>query len=123
MAKSLLIAGAPIHPARIDIGIVNTGGIDMKKFRKAVFVIDVGEFGSSSTVDMKLQESADHVTFTDLAGPGVSIAQLQAAAGDNRLVSIEARTGQLSIGKRYIRASVTVGTSAAVLACIPFGVV
>jgi len=91
----------------------------MRKFRRALFVLNVGAFGSSATVDMKLQESTDNSSFTDLAGTGVAITQLVAAGGNNRLATLEVRAGQLT--KRYVRARVTVGTAATLLQCLALG--
>src|SRR3990167_9067524 len=121
LTTALSIAAAPVHPASAGAGTHDTGGIDMQTFRRAMFLLSVGEFGSSSTVDMKLQESVDNITFTDLAGTDVSITQLAAAGGDNRLASIEVRAGHLSASNRYVRARVTVSTAATVLGCIPLG--
>ena len=95
LTQALSIAGAPVHPASVAPGTADTGGIDMQKFKRALFVLDVGAFGGSATVDMKLQESVDNSAFTDLAGTGVAITQLAAAGGNNRLATLEARTGQL----------------------------
>jgi hypothetical protein len=91
----------------------------MQRFRRALFVLDVGAFGASATVDMKLQESTDNVTFTDLAGNGVAITTLAAGGGNNRLATLEARAGQLT--KRYLRALVTVGTAATQVCCLALG--
>ena len=79
MTQALSIAGAPVHSASVGVGTADTGGVDMQKFRRVLFVLDVGAFGASATVDMKLQESTDNSTFTDLAdemsqkaeGPGL----------------------------------------------------
>lgn len=119
LSQALSIAGAPIHPQSVAAGTADTGGIDMQKFRRAAFILDVGVFGSSATVDMKLQESTDNSSFTDLAGTGVAITQLVAAGGNNRLATLEVRAGQLT--KRYVRARVTVGTAATLLQCLALG--
>lgn len=119
LTQALSIAAAPIHPQSVAVGTANTGGIDMQLFRRATFILDVGAFGASATVDMKLQESTDNVTFTDLAGTGVAITQLTAAGGNNRLATLEARAGQLT--KRYLRAQVTVGAAATTLQCLALG--
>ncbi|MFL5245065.1 MAG: Bbp16 family capsid cement protein [Gemmataceae bacterium] len=120
MTQGLSIAGNPIHPQSLASGSpTGTGGIDMSKFRRALFILDVGAFGAGATVDMKLQESTDNATWTDLAGTGVSIAQLAVGGGNNRLATLEARAGQLT--KRYLRALVTVGTAATQVACLALG--
>ena len=121
LTQALSIAAAPVHPQSVAVGTADTGGVDMQKFRRSLLILDVGAFGASATVDMKLQESTDNSTFTDLAGTGVAITQLAAAGGNNRLATLEARAGQLSAGKRYLRARVTVGTAATTLACLALG--
>ena len=61
MSQGLSIAGAPIHSQSLAAATpTGTGGIDMQKFRRALFILDVGTFGASATVDMKLQESPDN---------------------------------------------------------------
>src|SRR5947209_1268962 len=118
MTQGLSIAGAPIHSQSLAAATpTGTGGVDMQKFRRVLFVLDVGAFGASATVDMKLQESTDNSSFTDLAGTGVAITQLLAAGGNNRLATLEVRAGQIT--KRYVRARVTVGTAATQLCCMP----
>jgi hypothetical protein len=126
MSQALSIAGAPIHSQSVAAGTAQTGGVDMQKFGRALFVLDVGAFGASATVDMKLQESSDNATFFDMAVDiptisNVAITQLLAAGGNNRLATLEVRADQLSTGKRYVRALVTVGVAATQLACIPLG--
>jgi hypothetical protein len=119
LSQALGIAGAPIHPQSVSPGTADTGGIDMSRFRRATFILNVGAFGASATVDMKLQESTDGSSYTDLAGAGVAITQLAAAGGNNRLATLEVRAGQLT--KRYVRARVTVGTAATTLQCLALG--
>ena len=119
MSEGLSIAAAPVHAQQAAAGTQDSGGIDMQKFERALFVVDVGAFGASATVDAKLQESADNVTFTDLANAAVT--QLAAAGGNNRLVTLECRAGQLSSGKRYVRCRVTVGTAATYVCVLPLG--
>lgn len=121
LTQALSLAAAPLHPGSVAPGTADTGGIDLQRFRRALFVLDIGAFGASATVDMKLQESTDNAVFTDLAGTGVAITQMLQAGGNNKLATLEVRAGQLSAGKRYIRARVTVGTAATTLCCIPLG--
>lgn len=119
LTQALGIAAAPVHPQSVGAGNADTGGIDLQKFRRAIFLLNVGAFGASATVDMKIQESTDNSSFTDLAGTNVAITQLLAAGGNNRLASLEVRADQVT--KRYVRARVTVGTAATTLYCLPLG--
>jgi hypothetical protein len=119
LTQALSIAAAPIHPAQYAAGTQNTGGLDMQLFKRATFLLDVGAFGGGGTIDMKLQESTDNITFTDLAGTNVAITQLVAAGGNNRLATLEVRADQLT--KRYVRALVTIGVAATIFGCLPLG--
>src|SRR5262245_9513721 len=100
MSQGLSLAAAPVHPQSVAVGTADTGGVDLQKFRRVMFIIDVGSVGAAGTVDAKLQESTDNATFTDLAGTGVAITQITTS---NKLATLEARAGQLSAGKRYAR--------------------
>lgn len=120
MSLDLSIAATPIAPQSAAPGSVDTGGIDMVKFRRAIFILDVGNFGADATVDMKLQESnaSDFSSgVSDIAG--AVITQLLAAGGNNRLASIEVNSGQLS--KRYVRARVITAVAASTLQCLALG--
>src|SRR5438309_11445636 len=111
MTQGLSLAGNPINPQSLAAATpTGTGGIDMSKFRRAIFVLDVGAFGASATVDMKLVEStsSNMSSPTDVVGTSVAITQLLAAGGNNRLASLEIRAGQNT--KRYVGVTVTVGT-------------
>jgi len=119
LTQALAIAAAPVHAQSASVGTADTGGVDLQKFRRAIFILNVGVFGSSATVDMKLQESTDNSSFTDLAGTNVAITQLAAAGGNNKLASLEVRADQIT--KRYVRARVTIGTAATVLQCLALG--
>jgi hypothetical protein len=98
-----------------------TSGVDMRKFRRATFLLMVGAFGSSATVDMKLQTSPDNSTWSDLAGTGVPITTLSSAGGNDREATLEVDADQMPTGTRYVQALVTVGTAATLVACLALG--
>ena len=118
MTQGVVVAGTPIHSQSVAVGTANSGGIDMQLFRRALFVLDVGAVGTGNAT-MQLQESPDNVTFINVATPGTW--NTNAIGTANQVATIEIRAGQLSAGKRYVRAQVTVATSAVQLACIPLG--
>lgn len=111
-----LALGTPIHPVSQGVGTADSGGLDVQKFRRAMFVVNVGAVGAGGTVDAKLQESADNSTFTDLSGTGVSITQITTS---NKVATLEVRAGQLT--KRYVRCRVTVGGNAVLIAVNALG--
>ena len=100
----------PVHPASTAVGTADTGGIDLQKFKRATFVLNVGSVGAAGTVDCKLQESTDNITFTDLAGLNVAITQITVS---NRVATLEVRADQIT--KRYVRARTTIGGNAVVI--------
>jgi hypothetical protein len=104
--------GTPVHPASTGTGTADSGSVDMSKFRRAMFLVNVGSVGAAGTVDAKLQESSDDSSFTDLSGTGVSISQITTS---NKIATLEVRAGQLT--KRYVRCRVTIGGNA-VLLCV-----
>ena len=121
LSQALSIKGK-INPQSLAAATpTGTGGVDMRKFRRATFLLLVGTFGSSATVDMKLQESSDNSSWNDLAGTGVALTQLAAAGGNNKAATLEVRAGQLSSGNRYVQALVTVGTAATQVAALALG--
>src|SRR5262249_6531368 len=101
--------------------VKTTFGVDMSKFRRALFVLNVGAFGASTTVDMKLVEDANSnlSTATDVTGTNVAITQLVAAGGNNRFATLEIRAGQNT--QRYVGVQVTVGVAATLIQATALG--
>jgi len=131
-SEALAIVGT-IDPVSQAAGAVNSPSIDMLKFKRALFILDVGVFGASATVDAKLQVSPDNTTWTDLSAAvpatftGTNITQLLAAGGNNRQVKAEIRADQMAAittpaKARYVRLVVTVGTAATLIAVVCLGV-
>jgi hypothetical protein len=118
MTQGVVVAGTPIHSQSVAVGTANTGSIDMQLFRRALFVLDVGAVGTGNAT-MQLQESPDNSTWTNVATQGTW--NTNAIGTANQVATIEIRAGQLSAGKRYVRAQVTVATAAVQLACVPLG--
>jgi hypothetical protein len=119
MTQGVVVAGTPLHPQTITSGSVNTGGIDLSLFRRALFVLDAGTVtGTTPTLTLQIQESPDNATWTN--NPIIPTFQLTAS---NQVGTAEIRAGQLSAGKRYARAQLTVGgtTPSFTFACIPVG--
>ena len=95
-------------------GAENGVAVDHTLYPTVSFFITVGTVGSSATVDMKVQYSADNSTWTDepdtTRGNDTAITQITAAG-----------TAQLNVPNpraRYSRVVVTVATAACVLAVV-----
>lgn len=89
----------------------NGTGVDLQGYEGALFVYDMGVFGGTSpTATLKLQESDDNVTFTDVAAADLEGTQPAAITG--AADQIIARVGYKG-SKRYLRAAITAigGTS------------
>ena len=74
----------------------------MSVARRAFFLLEIGAVVGGGSINAKLQESTDNVTFTDLAGSNVALTGLTTA---NKQYSFEVRPDQLT--KRYVRLSIT----------------
>jgi hypothetical protein len=94
--------GLAVNPQVVNNATKTTGGIDMQLSRRAIFILDIGAVTGGGSINAKLQESTDNVTFTDLAGNNVSLTGLTTA---NKQYTCEVRSGQLT--KRYARLSLT----------------
>jgi hypothetical protein len=118
LTQALSIPSNPTHAAA-QTASFNSGSVDLQKFRRALFIIDIGAVsGTSPTFDAKLQESTDNSSFSDLSGSNVSISQITTAS---HTVTLEVRAGQIT--KRYVRVAVTIGGTSPSFTCcvIPIG--
>src|SRR5262249_8976932 len=119
LSQALSIAGTEIDPVAQAAGTVTTGGVDMSKFHRAIFVVMVGSVGAAGTVDAKLQTSpvsnfASGVA--DVAGSNIT----QVTAG-NKVVTLEVRADPVPARARYARPSAPVGVNAFFLAALAIG--
>jgi hypothetical protein len=117
LSQALSFAGTELDPVSQGVATVNTGGVDMTKFERVLFVLMVGAVGGAGTVDAKLQESATvGGSYSDISGG--SITQITAA---NKIATLEIKASQLSSGKTAVRMAVTVGGNAVLIAALAIG--
>ena len=115
LSQALSIAAAELDPVSQGVATVTSGGVDMSKFERVLFLLMVGSVGAAGTVDAKLQESATSGgTYTDIAG--ASITQITAS---NKIATLEIKATQLSSGKTAVRLSLTVAVNAVLIAVLP----
>ena len=100
MSQALALPVAARHAATIQNTTGDSGGLDMRKFRRAIFFCSVGTNASSASVIFKLQESTDDVTYTDVTGGATA-----AVTAANQQFTLEVRADQLT--KRYVRCRCT----------------
>jgi hypothetical protein len=117
LSQALSIAAAPVHPQTLNNSNQSTGGVDMSKLRRCLFVIDIGAIANGGSVTAKLQESADNTNWSDVAGGSAT-----AVTSSSKVITLEERADQLSAGKRYLRCNVaeTAGQNA-VCCVLPLG--
>jgi hypothetical protein len=117
LSQALSLAGTELDPVSQTIGTVTSGGVDLSKFKRALFVLQVGSVGGAGTVDAKLQQSSQVASgYTDIAGSNIT--QVTTA---NKIVTLEIRRDQLTGSNRYVRLSVTVGGNACLISAVALG--
>lgn len=87
---------------------VNGTGIDTAGFSEAAVVLAVGAAAATGTLDVKVQDSADNSSFTDVAG--AVFAQVIGTQDNTVFIGMLKLDGNLV--RRYIRIVGVVGTAA-----------
>src|SRR3954454_3309795 len=85
LSQALSIAAAVLNPVSQGAGTVTTGGVDMSKFERVMFVIMVGAV-TTGTVDAKLQECTDTGGTGAADLTGASITQITTS---NKIATLE----------------------------------
>lgn len=94
----------PLFPTAARTSTANGTGADIKDYTGKVKVIldSAAGTGTAPTLDVKLQESDDNTTFTDITG--ATFTQVTGAAASLQSIGFE-----VDARKRYIRAVATIG--------------
>lgn len=115
---------ATIDPQSAAANTYDTDGVDMSKFRRALFILLVGAMTTDGTVDAKLQGSADNSTFVDITGKAIT--QLtEAGTDDNKQALLEISDAELTDASstyRYVRMRVTTAVAASLIGAVGLGV-
>lgn len=103
-----------INPAAYSSTQTPSNGVDCRGWKNLKVILPVGAVGASATMDVKLQESSDDSTYTDITG--AAFTQLtNARQNTKRLMEVF-----LPDRKRYIRAVGTYGGSGSALFGVDF---
>ena len=128
LTQGLTIAAAGRHSASQGAATVLTSAVDLKKFRKLLFILDAGTLGTSATVDFKLTAATTSGgTYSDITG--AAITQLTQAGTDNSNtycfveVSADFIQNLLGNGYEFVKGSLTVATAASQISVIVLGAV
>src|SRR5690242_3058191 len=120
LSQGLSIAAPQVQPQTLNNASASTGsgGVDLAKFRRALFVVQVGSVTAGGSLTAKLQESATGTgSWSDISGSTIT-----AITASNKVATLEVRADQLSAGKRYVRCTLTEGGSQNVVcSCLPLG--
>jgi hypothetical protein len=109
-------------PVTLNNARQSTDGIDMSKFKRAIFIVTIG--ANAGSISAWLQESADNSTWTanDTAGAfansGANNVSQTGLTTANKEYTFEVRADQLTTGKRYVRLQTKEVNSANVLIAV-----
>jgi len=98
---------APVSNQTINSGgtaTVTTGAIDLSKFHRAFFLVEIGTVTAGGTVTLNLIESASNTLSSSQnpQGVGLSTVQLTGLSTSSKQYSFEIRADQLDAGYRYV---------------------
>lgn len=116
-----------IPPTNAGAASINsTPGIDMSKFKRAIYFIQNGLMTATGTLDARLQSSPSSTFASNVVNiTGTNIAQILSSAGNNNsVVSIEVRSDQIiqqNPTHKFLRLNTTVGTAAVNFGAIGYG--
>ncbi len=104
-------------------GTVVSNWVDMRNLFGALASLNLGVLGAGATVDAKIEQATDANGAGMKPVPGLALAQIVKAGGDNRQAAINVRQEDLDKngGFRFVRVSVTVGTAATFLSATLLG--
>jgi len=109
-----------------NASVNSTVGVDMQKFRRVIFWINVPSTGAAGTLDGRLQSAALSNFATPHNITGTNLTQITQAStpGNNGWSSIEVRADQVvaqNPADRYVRANLTGGGNAITVLMLAFG--
>lgn len=112
-----------LDPVSQSAATVTSDVVDMKQFRRVIFILSLGAMTTNSTVDMTIKgDTASNGSFATTI-TGKAITQLTEAGSDgNKQVAVEVTAEEVAAqGYRYIRAAVVVGTAASLISLVGLG--
>jgi hypothetical protein len=114
LSQALSVADV-LNQQSVNNASVASAGIDMSKFRRALYVIQAGSLGAAGTLDGRLQSckySAFNSGINNIASTNLTQITTGTTPGNNAVATIEVRDDQLTAGDRYLRLQLTGGGNA-----------
>lgn len=109
---------ATIDPVSQSANTVYTDAIDMRYWRRVIFILSVGVMATNSTVDFSVVEGTTTSPTTAMS-PAKAITQLtQASTDDAKQVVVEVAAEEMAAGNRYIRGKLVVAAAASLVSVV-----
>lgn len=113
------------HADSMGAGTNLTSYVSLANYHRAVAIVDVGDMGSSATLDISIVQATDTSGTSSKAITGKAATQLTQAGGDgNEIICIELRTEELDIANGFdcVAISCVVATQAVEYSAILYGI-
>lgn len=109
-------------PDAYTTGAITDDIIDMANFEQVMFIVQAGTLGSSATVDFQVYQSTASNMSSPVVISGAAITQLTEAGTDSdKQAIVVVKQSDLTVGYRYIRGTLTVGTATSDAGMIALG--
>ena len=112
-----------VDPSNAAAGTQNSSGIDLQKFRRVIFSVQVGAITGAGTLDVKMQSSANSNFNVVHNFTGGAITQIT-NANPNNLVTLETNDEYVvsqNSGDRYVRVQCVVTTNNVIYGVVGYG--
>jgi hypothetical protein len=119
MTQGLSIADV-INSQSVNNASVSSLGIDMSKFKRALFIIQAASLGAAGTLDGRLQSApaSNFAAVHNIAGSNLTQINTSTTPGNNALATLEIRADEIQAGDRYVRLNLTGGGNAITVGAI-----
>ncbi len=123
MTQGLSVADV-LNQQAVNNASVQSAGLDMSKFRRAMYIIQAASLGAAGTLDGRLQ-SCFEANFAsgvhNVANSNLTQITTSTTPGNNAIATIEVRDDELTAGDRYLRLQLTGGGNAITVGAVGLG--